>query len=272
MVKWAEEFKKINPEVKIDVSAGGAGKGMTDVLSNMVDIAMVSREIYPDETKKGATYYAVAKDAVIPVISTENPALKEILTKGIKKDAAIKIWISGTIKSWNQLCAGASKSPMHIYTRSDACGAAEIWAKYMGKKQEDLLGSGVYGDPGLALAVKKDALGIGYNNIGYAYDSKTKKQISGICVLPLDINNNGKIDTEENFYNSLDDLIQAIATGKYPSPPARELFLVTKGKPKSETASAFIKWILSSGQKFINDAGYIKLSDTKLAEEIKKTL
>jgi len=36
-VKWAEEFKKANPAVKIDISAGGAGKGMTDVLNNMVD-------------------------------------------------------------------------------------------------------------------------------------------------------------------------------------------------------------------------------------------
>jgi len=26
-VRWAEEFRKINPEVRIDISAGGAGKG-----------------------------------------------------------------------------------------------------------------------------------------------------------------------------------------------------------------------------------------------------
>ena len=42
-VKWSEEFKKVHPDVKIDISAGGAGKGMTDVLNNMVDIGMVSR-------------------------------------------------------------------------------------------------------------------------------------------------------------------------------------------------------------------------------------
>ena len=29
-VKWAEEFQKIHPGVRIDISAGGAGKGMTD--------------------------------------------------------------------------------------------------------------------------------------------------------------------------------------------------------------------------------------------------
>ena len=34
------------------------------------------------------------------------------------------------------------KSELHVYTRSDACGAAETWAVFLGKKQEDLLGSG----------------------------------------------------------------------------------------------------------------------------------
>ena len=165
-VKWAEEFKKANPSVKIDISAGGAGKGMTDVLNNMVDIGMVSREINPEEEKKGAFGFAVTKDAVVPVISALNPALSEILAAGLKPGVANDIWISGKIKSWGQAFNSNSKTPMHIYTRSDACGAAEVWAKYFGKKQEDLLGSGVFGDPGLALAVKKDPIGIGYNNIG----------------------------------------------------------------------------------------------------------
>jgi len=42
--KWAEEYTKLYPNIKIDISAGGAGKGITDVLSGMVDIAMVSDE------------------------------------------------------------------------------------------------------------------------------------------------------------------------------------------------------------------------------------
>ncbi|MBR4637224.1 MAG: substrate-binding domain-containing protein, partial [Bacteroidales bacterium] len=41
-VQWVEEFQKANPGVHIDISAGGAGKGMTDVLANVVDLGMVS--------------------------------------------------------------------------------------------------------------------------------------------------------------------------------------------------------------------------------------
>ena len=98
-VKWSEEFKKINPGVKIDLSAGGAGKGMTDVLNNMVDIGMVSRDIYPEEVKKGAFPLAVTKDAVVAVISAKNPSLNEILAVGLKPETGNNIWITGKFQT-----------------------------------------------------------------------------------------------------------------------------------------------------------------------------
>lgn len=268
-VKWAEEFKKIHPNVKIDISAGGAGKGITDVLSSVTDIGLVSRDLNPEEIKKGAFPIAVTKDAVIPTVSANNPFLAQLKTRGVKKDEFNNLFITGKIRSWSQL-GFKSAAPVHVYTRSDAAGAAETWAKYFGKKQEDLLGVAVYGDPGLAQAVKKDPSGVGFNNIVYVYDSKTKKATNGVVVLPIDINKNGKIDPDENFYDTVDDLIKAIATGKYPSPPARDLYFVTKGKPKDPIVIEFTKWILTEGQKYVHEAGYIQLSDEKLKAEKEK--
>jgi phosphate transport system substrate-binding protein len=270
-IKWAEEFRKIHPDVRIDISAGGAGKGIADALNGMVEIGMVSRDITSEEIKKGAFPIAVTKDAVVAVVSSQNPAISQIIAKGLKKDAGNNIWITGKTKTWGQAFAVKSASPIHVYTRSDACGAADIWAKFFGKKQEDLLGVGVFGDPGLAQAVKKDPLGIGFNNIGYAYDAGTKQQVKGIRVVPLDLNNNGKIDPDEDFYSNMNDLIAAIASGKYPSPPARELYFVTKGNPKSnKVLLAFIRWVLTDGQKYVHEAGYIALTKEKIATEQKK--
>jgi phosphate transport system substrate-binding protein len=269
-VKWAEEFRKIHPGVKFDISAGGAGKGMTDALSKMVDIGLVSREINPEEIKKGAFAIAVTKDAVVPTVSAANPNIKDILAIGLDRDAAINIFITGKTKTWGQAIGTKSAVPIRIYTRSDACGAGETWAKYLGKKQEDLLGVGVFGDPGLAQAVTKDPSGIAYNNIGYAYDAKTKQPNPGVKVIPLDVNNNGKIDPDENFYNSLDELVNAIAAGKYPSPPARDLYFVTSGKPLKKELVEFIKWSLTDGQKYVFGSGYINLSKEKLAAGLEK--
>jgi phosphate transport system substrate-binding protein len=271
VIRWADEYKKTNPGIRFDISAGGAGKGISDALNGMVEIGMVSREIYPEEMKKGAFPIAVTKDAVVAVVNESNPSLNDIMTRGLKNDVANNIWITGRCTTWSQAFGAKSAAPIHIYTRSDACGAAEMWAKFFGKKQEDLLGVGVFGDPGLAQAIKKDPLGIGYNNIGYAYDAKTRKQITGLKVVPIDLNNNGKIDSDEDFYSSMNDLIAAIASGKYPSPPARELYFVLKGNPKSnKVLTEFIRWVLTDGQKFVNEAGYISLSKEKIELEQKK--
>jgi len=47
VVKWAEEFQILHPRVRIDVQAGGAGKGIADVIADMVDFGMVSRDVHP---------------------------------------------------------------------------------------------------------------------------------------------------------------------------------------------------------------------------------
>jgi len=267
-VKWAEEFKIMHPNVRIDISAGGAGKGITDVLSNVSDIALLSRELNPEEYKKGAFPITVTRDAVVPTVSAKNPILFDLLVKGIKKEALNDFFVVGNYKYWNQAIAVKSKMPVHVYTRSDAAGAAETWAKYFGKKQEDLLGIGVYGDPGQAQAIKKDPAAIGYSNIVYVYDLKTKEQTNGLIVLPIDLNNNGRIDPSENFYRKMDDLIAAIAAEKYPCPPARDLFFVTKGKPTNKITIEFIKYVLTQGQQYVHELGYIRLTDKKLKEEL----
>ena len=117
----------------------------------------------------------------------------------------------------------------------------------------------------MAEAVRQDPLGVGYNNIGFAYDPTTLAPIEGLQILPIDLNGDGQISEDEDFYGNRDDLAEAIATGKFPSPPARVLYLVTKGEP-SDLIKDFYRWILSEeGQALVPGAGYVKLNAEQLA-------
>lgn len=269
MTRWAEEYQKVNPGVQFDISAGGAGKGMTDALSNAVDIGMVSREISPDEEAKGAFWVSVTKDAVFPVISAQNPVLQEIVAQGIPQETFVKIFITGEVKTWGEVVGKPEIfDEIHVYTRSDSCGAADAWARFLGKKQEDLLGVGVSGDPGLLDVVIKDPLGIGYNNLGYAFDNSTGLPVAGASIVPIDINANSQADPTE-VIETKSVAVDAIASGIYPSPPSRDLNLVTNGKP-SGVAQEFIEWILTDGQQYVGEAGYIQLTPEKLQESLLK--
>ncbi len=270
MTRWAEEYQKINPDVQFDISGGGAGKGMTDTLSGAVDIGMVSRAIKPEEESQGAFYVGCVKDAVFPVVNAKNPVIADIMVKGITQDVFRKIFITEEIKTWGEVVGKPEiTGEIHLYTRSDAAGAADVWAQFLGGKgQADLKGIGVNADPGLLDAVVKDPLGIGYNNLGYAFDLSTGQLPAGAIVVPIDANKNGTADPDETI-STMAMATDAVATGKYPSPPARVLNLVTKGKP-SGLVQNFIVWILTDGQKFVPEAGFVQLTPDLLAEALAK--
>jgi len=269
-VRWAEAFQKEYPGVRIDISAGGAGKGMMDVLSGMIDLGMVSRGLSPEEMKNGAYPIKVARDAVLITINAKNPHFAELQTKGIDKSTLKELFLTDKAHTWGQALHSNATQAMHVFTRSDACGAAEVMGKYLGTTQESLAGVGVFGDPGMADAIRNDVLAIGFNNVTYIYDMSTRKKYPGLEVLPLDIDGNNVIDSVEQFYGDLDQFASAVKAGKYPSPPARDLYLVAKGKPTSEAVKAFLNWVLTKGRGMIQESGYVDLSPEQLSQEIQK--
>lgn len=261
---WAEEYQKINPNLRFDIQGGGAGKGMTDVLSGAVDIAMLSRAVREEETAQGAALVPVVIDAVVGTVNADNPYLTEILAKGITAERARGIWIDQTITTYDQWLGNGSSDAINVYTRSDASGAGEMWARFAGgTAQEELKGIAVNADPGLAEAVRQDSLGLGYNNIGFAYDLATGLPVAGLRVIPIDLNGNGTIDPDEDFYATKPAIADAIKRRAYPFPPARELYLVTKGEA-NPTIQAFYRWILTDGQQYVAQAGYVPLTSEQI--------
>lgn len=272
IVRWSEEFRKIHPRVKIDISAGGAGKGITDALARVVDLGMVSREVHKAELDKGAFVITVAKDAVVATVNSSNPLISQIRGRGLKRQKAHELWVDGTIKTWGQLLSTTSTVRVHSYTRSDACGAAETWGAWLGVRQEDIEGTAVFGDPGLCSVIQRDKIGIGFNNVAYAYNLKTKLPYRNIAVVPLDLDNNGRIDPQENFYNNVTELMSAIADGRYPSPPSRDLYLVCNGKPDKPEVVEFLFYILTEGQRYTLETGFVPLTETVIEEQLSKIL
>jgi phosphate transport system substrate-binding protein len=263
-VKWAEAFKRTHPNVRIDISAGGAGKGMADALSGAVDIGMVSREIDRAEKRHGAYPIFIAKDGVFVTVNGRCPAAASILSHGVTRQALVAAFVTGKVTTWKQLAGGPS-APVHIYTRSDACGAAGALASFLGAyRQDNLKGIGVYGDPGVLEAVRRDRLGLGYNNLGFVFTGN--KPTAGVIIVPIDANRNGKADPNE-LITSRAKAAQAIASGVYPA--SRREFFVTKGKPKG-IEKDFIAFALSdAGVRILNEVGgYVPLSKPERQKQL----
>lgn len=271
VVLWSEDFKKIHPNVRFNISAGGAGKGISDVLSNMVDIGLVSRDLHPQELQRGAFPIHVAKDAVVGTINRNHPNFDILRTRGLTQKELVGIFVEGRYRLWSDIDPQLVRQPIEVYVRSDAAGAAETWAKFLGERQEGLKGVGIFGDPGLAQAVKEKPLAIGFNNINYVFDLKTKRTTDRIAVLPIDVNNNGRVDSEEDFYDNLDSLVSAVATDRYPSPPARDLTFILRSDKQTKLLQAFVRFVLDKEQQgYLLENGYVPLNEELKTQELNK--
>ncbi|MEP6467089.1 MAG: hypothetical protein ABJB05_12340, partial [Parafilimonas sp.] len=77
-------------------------------------------------------------------------------------------------------------------------------------------------------------------------------------------------DANENFYGNLHMFLKAVNDGNYPSPPARNLYFLTKGKPQNKEVINFFNWVLTTGQSFVGVAGYVPFPNNLLSDQKKK--
>lgn len=274
---WAREYMALHPDIKIVVTGGGAGKGMTEALAGVVDIGMVSREINQTEITRGAFWVSVAKDAVFATMNANNPAKDNLLLKGITKAQLEDIFTheksTRTHLTWGDLVNDSSiPDKIIVYTRQDSCGAADQWAKFLGKKykQDNLTSSAdvaVIEDAPLRDAIVNDPNGIGYNNLNTLYNLQTKEPYTGVLPVPIDLNGDGVLDANESFYQNSSTVINAINNNLYPSPPARNLHVVTKDSFTGATKD-FVSWILTDGQQYVLSSGYVELSEETLQMQL----
>jgi phosphate transport system substrate-binding protein len=64
-------------------------------------------------------------------------------------------------------------------------------------------------------------------------------------------------------------LFRSIDTGIYPSPPARELNLVARSSFSGKTRD-FVQWILTDGQQYVPETGFIRLPEKELDVQLGK--
>jgi len=232
--RWAEEFMKKNPGIKVQVTGGGSGTGIAALINGTTDVANASRSMKDSEKAKVRDRYnvlpseiPVAKDGLAVYVHESN-ALATLTIDQLRKVFA------GDVANWKDL--GGPDAPIVLYSRENSSGTYVFF-------KDNVLGGGDFSPraqtlPGTAAvvnAVSKERNGIGYGGAAYAKGVKEVKLVGkdGQAYLP----------SAEN-----------VASGKYPL--ARDLFMYTRGKAGGE-AKQFIDYCLSpEGQAIVTQVGY----------------
>jgi len=268
---WVDIYKQSLPEVRITVFPASSTKGVTDALLGLAEIGLYSG-LHPESIDEALIVFKVAKDAVVPTINQSNPYLKELIENGLSIADLKDVYITRRIDRWNQLTGSEEGREIVLFTRSDASGAAAVWAEFLGATQENLTGIGVYGDAGMTQAVRSDIYSLGYDNLRFVFDNKSGRLYPGLYVPPVDFNMNDQIDPEERLYINIESLKEGIKSGNYLYPLARDLYLVVNREQRNPFVRDFLNWVLTEGTLFTDGAGYVGLTEDESQRELNKLI
>ena len=271
MTVWADEFKKLHPEVTFDVQGGGAGKGMTDTLAGAVDIGMISRKIKPEEEAQGAFWVAVAKDAVFPIVSPKSGARPDSSRRGFPQETFNEIFITGEIKTWGEVIGDpAVTDEIHVLValirpvqRINGRCSQEARCRRTSRESASTVSRRMVD------TVRKDPLGIGFSNLNSVFRPLEWQTCWTGLWFRRSISTRMEQADAGSTIRTRTAAVKVIADGTYPSPPARFENLATKGKPTG-LVLAFIEWILTDGQHYLEQAGYVPLTAEQQAESLAK--
>ncbi len=255
--KWAAEYGRLNPKVNIIVTKGSDAE-ITDMVNAGKGIGIISRKSDPAHLTESAWNIVVGRDIIVPVISAKNPFLAEINKKGISPEALTRILENPENLTWGILLGNGQNVPVHCYMVNDASvksGVADFAKVNLNVVSMMTLENGAE----MVAAIRKDPNAIGFCRMISILDAKNQNLADNIRLLPIDKNGNGKIDYMEKIYDDLQAFSRGVWIGKYPKALTGNIYAVSAVQPTNENESAFLTWVLTDGQKFLNYQGFSDL-------------
>ena len=268
---WADIYGD-ETDTSFDISGGGTGVGVSDAFNNQVDIAMMGREPEDEEVEQGLFAVPMLIDTVVGTVNVDNPVIDELQENGLSR-ADMEAIFTKEVDTWGEVVDADVDEEITVYGRSDASAAYKQWGDFLGgegdayseNELENLSDGNHNGDQQVAEAIAGNENAISLNNINYVYDLESGELEGDVRPIPLDRDGDGELSEEEDFYETRDEFLAAVEAGQYPAPPAREMFLASNGD-FDEDAREFVEWVLSDGQEFVRDNGYVPLEDDRLEE------
>lgn len=242
---WAEKYQTIKPEVRISVTGGGSGTGLTALINKSVDIANASRQIKTEEldaAKKvglNPQEFVIARDAIAVIVNPENPVDELTLTQ-------LSAIYRGEITNWKEV--GGDDRPIVRLSRETNSGTHVFFLETvirLGNNDDKTIFSAntllLPSSEGIISEVKENPNAIGYDGLGYVTSEVKMLAVSSLAspdvyVLPS---------------------AATVADGSYMI--SRNLYMYTEDVPTGEI-KIYLEWIMSSeAQQIVKDLGFVPI-------------
>jgi glycine cleavage system H lipoate-binding protein/ABC-type phosphate transport system substrate-binding protein len=255
--KWTAEYNRLTPGANIEVITVANKEEAAGLIKNGC-IGFVSNEFYSGLGDELLWKEVVARDVIVPIINAKNPFVDEISLHGISPAVLSAFLKNEDSRNWGALLKNGKSIRADYYCLSDKSTIASLSAFL--KCEETTIAGKHNGNAGEVISgIQKDPYAVGFCKLINLMDFESQAMVENIRLLPIDRNSNGLIDSNERIYDDINNFSRGVWIGKYPKALFSNIYTVAEGQPENTNEVAFVKWVLTEGQKYLAGNGYTDL-------------
>lgn len=268
--KWIVEYQKIYTNSNIRLIKRGLNLNI-----DSVNLTIISRKLTPEDLGEKNEAIQVAQYAILPIVNSKNQTLLKKINNVLREKELKELFFNPNQNEFEVEVQEINKktkfiNQFNVYTRLTKSDASISFADHYGSEQKFIKGKQISGDDQhLIQALINDTAGLSYNNLGFIYDLNTRQNVVGISVIPIDLNNNKYFDIEEKkIYSSLDNVVEYLEQNETSKIPTENVNLVFEKDTKNKELKSFLNWILTEGQKYNHQYGFLSQNKKKITKQI----
>lgn len=240
------EYSNINPAVKFISGRQESGEinSNTIIFNSENDISVIP--------EGSGWVMPVGHTAVLPVFNQANPMSEIIAAQGISAGDVLKM--ASEKISWSQIFRGGKDIPLTVYAEDEQVMACLV--KYCRTDISALLQIRIPEKGEFINSVQNDPYAIGFCRLADVLDQANGKIVEKLSFVPVDKNENDRIDSFEMIYGNVDELNRGIWIGKYPPALCSDVVAVMKEKPSDPNVISFLTWLISDGNQNMALSGF----------------
>ncbi|MGE5317348.1 MAG: hypothetical protein ACM3ME_05080, partial [Chloroflexota bacterium] len=199
----------------------------------------------------------IGKKVVVPIMNTRNSEISYFENKGLSADNIKSLLLSGRLEN----DPSGKTVALHFYLPNNP-EVLKVLSDYSLCQINNVTVSFLNTEKELIEAIQNDATGIGFCFINDAANAGLTALKENLALVPIDKNNNGRIDTFEKIYNDPEAFMRGVWIGKYPRKLTEPIYAISSQAPV-ELEMSFLAWILKDGQNALKKNGYIVLTSAE---------
>ncbi len=261
MQECIAQYRELNPGIMISLGVLDENQ-LSENTVGAGQVAFLTKFYLEGSDPRNIDVRVIGREVYIPVMNPDNPFREEILKRGISASEFALLYTGEGRKEWNSILGNGSDVEVRPFRITDPSFMSYM-SDFTGQPEEMFSSRVLNNCDDVLQTVKDDRQAIGFCRLSQLSTLESEGGLDQLVIIPVDLNDNNRIDHFEQIYANTAELQRGIWIGKYSSHLYSRIFAVTASEAKGENITALLDWMIVDGQEILAGNGYSPLLENE---------